>query len=190
MKYPCKAKKEFNKNINYSNRGMSLEFLINETNIYYEKNNIAVIYKKPTPVTIGKVTYSNKPTITKGYFKSKSTLDYVGLYKGKYIDFDAKSTKSKTSFPLSNLHSHQLKHLKKVINHGGISFLILEINDLIYLLDGKDIISFTQNSNRKSIPYDYIKKKGFLIELKYNPYLDYIKIIDKHLIGGKNEKEN
>ena len=84
----------------------------------------------------------------------------------------------------------KLKHLKKVINHGGISFLILEINDLIYLLDGKDIISFTQNSNRKSIPYDYIKKKGFLIELKYNPYLDYIKIIDKHLIGGKNEKEN
>ena len=110
------------------------------------------LFIKTYPVTIGKVTYSNKPTVTKGYFKSKSTLDYVGLYKGKYIDFDAKSTKSKTSFPLSNLHSHQLKHLKKVINHGGISFLILEINDLIYLLDGKDIISFTQNSNRKSIP--------------------------------------
>ena len=37
---------------NYGNRGMVLESDINETNKYYLDNNIAVIYKKPTPVKI------------------------------------------------------------------------------------------------------------------------------------------
>ncbi len=190
MKYPSKAKVDYKKNIDYSNRGMSLEFLINETNAYYDINDIAIIYKKPTPVTIGKVKYdTNKKIITKGYFKSKSSLDYVGLYQGRYIDFDAKSTKNKTSFPLSNLHKHQLNHIKKVIKHGGISFLIIEMNNNIYLLDGYAIITFIENNNRKSIPYDFIKNNGFLIEIRYNPYIDYIKIIDKYLLGGINDKK-
>ena len=43
-------KKNFNSKTNYGNRGMILENDINETNNYYLINNIAVIYKKPTPV--------------------------------------------------------------------------------------------------------------------------------------------
>ena len=51
--------------------------------------------------------------IKEAYFNEPSTLDYTGIYKNKYIEFDAKETKSKTSFPLSNIHSHQLEHIKK-----------------------------------------------------------------------------
>lgn len=180
MLYPNNNKKIYKKNINYANRGMELEALINDANHYYNINNIALIYKKPTPIAIGSVNYDNNEKIlTKGYFNKKSTLDYVGVYKGKYIDFDAKSTTSKTSFPLNNLQKHQLEHIEKVIKHGGISFLIIEMNNIIYLLKGTDLILFIHNNKRKSIPYNYIKNNGFEIELKYNPVLDYIKIIDK-----------
>ena len=178
MLYPGKIKNEYKRNISHKNRGMKLESLINLSNEYYLENDIAVIYKKPTPILVCKVDYK-KNKILEGYYKTPSTLDYNGIYKGKYIDFDAKETLNKTSFPLANLHNHQLLHIKRIINHGGISFLIIKINNLYYLLDGKDIIYFIENNERKSIPYEYIKDKGKLIKEGINPALDYIKIIDE-----------
>ena len=35
--------------------------------------------------------------ITKGFFRTPSTLDYNGIYRGRYIDYDAKETQNKTS---------------------------------------------------------------------------------------------
>lgn len=180
MLYPNKIKKENKKTINYANRGMDLEYLINEANKYYLDNDLAVIYKKPTPIKINKVSFnSGKPIVTKGSFNHKSTLDYVGLYKGKYIDFDAKKTLNKTSFPIENIHNHQMEHIKKVVNHGGIAFLIIEIKSIVYLLPGENLIEFIENENRKSIPISYIQENGYSIDYGYNPILDYLKIIDK-----------
>ena len=99
MLYPNNIKKKVKKNISFANRGMDLETLINEANNYYLNEDIAVIYKKPTPVKIKKVTYTNDIPKVEGYLNQKSTLDYVGLYKGKYIDFDAKKTLNLNSFP-------------------------------------------------------------------------------------------
>lgn len=178
MLYPGCIKKEYKRNISHKNRGMKLENLINETNEFYIENDIAIIYKKPTPILVCNVDYK-KNKILEGYYKIPSTLDYNGIYKGKYIDFDAKETLNKTSFPLSNIHAHQLLHMKRVINHGGISFLIIKINSQYYLLDGKIIIDFIENNTRKSIPYDFIKEKGLIIKEGIRPALDYIKIIDK-----------
>lgn len=177
--YPGKAKKEYQKFINYANRGMDLENLINEANDYYLKENQAIIYKKPTPVDIKKITYKGKTEYIEGVLKQKSTLDYVGVYKGKYLDFDAKSTKSKTSFALSNIHNHQLKHIERIIDNGGISFLIIEINSQFFILDGKILLEFIHSNSRKSIPYEFIKACGIEIKLNYNPTLDYLKEIDR-----------
>ena len=180
MNYPSSIKKNYTKRVDHSNRGMGLEDLINQSNNFYLEENIAIIHKKPTPITIVDASYdSHGRVITKAYFKEPSTLDYNGIYKGKYIDFDAKSTQNKTSFPLSNLHDHQYKHMLNVYNHGGITFLIIYMNSIYYLLDGKDIINFINTNNRKSIPYSYIQEKGYIIDEKIRPRLDYIKIIDK-----------
>lgn len=179
MFYPNNIKKEIKKNISFANRGMDLEKLISDANDYYLSIDKAVIYKKPTPVKISSVTYKNDIPKVDGYLNQKSTLDYVGLYKGKYLDFDAKKTLNKNSFPLSNIHNHQLVHMKRIINHGGIAFLIIDINNEVYLLKGEDIISFIEENERKSIPYDYIKDKGYIIEYSYNPILDYLRVIDK-----------
>lgn len=186
MLYPGKAKKAYQKPVSYARRGMDLENLINEANKYYLDNDIAVIYKKPTPVEIKKVSYKGKTEYIEGVLREKSTLDYTGVYKGYYLDFDAKSSKSKTSFPLANIHKHQLLHIDRVLKHKGISFLIIEMNDRFFILDGNVLIKFVNNNDRKSIPFDYIKDNGLEIKLKFNPTLDYIPVLDS-LISKKEE---
>lgn len=192
MKYPNGIKLSTTKNITYDNRGMNLEGDINLTNKYYIDNNIAFIYKKPTPIQVTKVDYSkNNAVIKEAYFKEPSTTDYNGLYKGKYIDFEAKETDSLTSFPLSNIHKHQIEHIKNIVNNQGIGFLIIRFNKLnkTFLLLGSDLISFIANNTRKSIPLEYFNNNAYLIEERYIPRVDYLKIID-FIYGGINEKVN
>ena len=192
MKDPNGIKLSTTKNITYDNRGMNLEGDINLTNKYYIDNNIAFIYKKPTPIQVTKVDYSrNNAVIKEAYFKEPSTTDYNGLYKGKYIDFEAKETDSLTSFPLSNIHKHQIEHIKNIVNNQGIGFLIIRFNKLnkTFLLLGSDLISFIANNTRKSIPLEYFNNNAYLIEERYIPRVDYLKIID-FIYGGINEKIN
>lgn len=175
MKYPSSIKKKYTKITNYKNRGMDLENIINKACEYYISNDIAIIYKKPTPIGVVDVDYKNGAIINKAYYKEPSTLDYNGIFEGKYIEFDAKECQSKTSFPLKNIHEHQLNHLKRIINHHGICFLIISMNTKYFLYKGEDLLEFIHTNDRKSIPYEEISKKGF--ELKENYYigLDYIK---------------
>ena len=177
MQYPNNIKKSSVKTINYSNRGMDLESLINESNEYYVEEDIALIYKKPTPIGISEAVYTEHGRIIKnGYFKSPSTLDYNGVYRGKYVEFEAKETQNKTSFPLANFHEHQLCYIKKVLNHGGICFVLIRMNHFIHFLKGEDLISFLEKNDRKSIPYSYLEEYGYKIQERYNPTLDYLKI--------------
>lgn len=169
-----------NFNSTYANRGMGLENDINETNKYYVTYDIALIYKKPTPIRITKTNYQNMRVID-GFFESPSTLDYNGVYKGYYIEFDAKETRSKTSFTINNIHNHQIEYIKKVIKHNGIVFLIVRFSLLNrdYILKGEDLLQFINDNDRKSIPLEYFEKNCYKLEIKYAPRLDYIKIVDK-----------
>lgn len=191
MNYPNK-KKSTTKFINYGKRGMNLENDINITNKYYLENNIAIVYKKPTPIKVVKVDYNKRinTVIKEAYYVVPSTTDYNGIYNGKYIDFEAKETKSTTSFALRNIHDHQIKHLIKVLEHGGISFLIIRFTILnkTFFLDTKYLKDFLTLSKSKSIPLKYIEDNGYIIEEKYYPRVDYIKIIEKYYLGVKNEK--
>lgn len=179
------------KNINtYANRGMTLEADLKASNDYYLVNDIAVIYKKPTPITISKVNYPSRAeaVIKEGYFKTPSTTDYNGIYKGKYIDFEAKETRLKTSFPLSNIHPHQIKHLKQIYKHGGIGFLIVRFTVInkTFLLPIETLVKFLEESSRKSIPLSYFEENGYIIKDKYNPRVDYLEVLDKLYFSGGN----
>lgn len=165
----------------HANRGMDLENDLNNTNSYYLDNDIAIVYKKPTPIKVSKVNYNKNHTIiTEAFYEMPSTTDYNGIYKGKYIDFDAKEVKNSSSFALSNLHTHQLKHLKRVKEHGGISFLIVRFykNNITYLIEIDEIIDYINSENRKSIPIDYFESKAHRIPDAYIPRVNYIKVID------------
>ena len=179
--------KETLNQMNHKNRGMTLENDINSSNEYYREIDKAYIYKKPTPIKITKVDYPSrdKAIIKEAFFTVPSTTDYNGLYKGKYIYFEAKETRSKTSFTLSNIHKHQIEHLKNISRHNGIAFLIVRFTTLnkTYLLRAEDFIEFTKNNERKSIPIEYFEKKGYLLKDGYIPRIDYLKVID-NIIGG------
>ena len=143
--YPNK-KNTFVQKTNYSNRGMELEDDINFANKYYLNNDIAVIHKKPIPIQIVEVSYPNRASamITKAFYQTPSTTDYNGLWNGKYIDFEAKETNSATSFSLSNIHDHQIDHMTKILNQGGISFIIVRFKkiDRTFVMPFKKFLFF------------------------------------------------
>ena len=80
--------------------------------------------------------------------------------------------------------------MKMIIKHEGITFLLIDIQNKVFLLKGEDIIDFIENNNKKSIPYSYIEEKGYQIEYSYNPILNYINTLDNVYFKGeiKNEK--
>ncbi|MDY0074930.1 MAG: Holliday junction resolvase RecU [Acholeplasmataceae bacterium] len=189
INYPIKRKAQ-TKSTNYANLGMTLESDIEASNTYYLNHDIAVIYKKPTPIQVVSVSYParNKAKITEAYYKTPSTTDFNGIYKGHYIDFDAKETNSKTSMPLKNVHPHQIEHLKHVANHGGIAFLIVHFKayNEYFLLPASILFNSWDDAHkekgRQSIPYRTFKEKAFLIPFGYQPRLDYLKVVQQKLL--------
>lgn len=177
------------KTTNFANRGMSFEAAINATNDYYLSKQIAVIHKKPTPVQIVKVDYPkrSRAKIVEAYFRQASTTDYSGVYKGYYIDFEAKETRQKTAMPMKNFHHHQIEHMANVLRQNGICFVLLHFSTLreTYLLPASQLIDFySVDLGSKSMPLDYIKKRGFYIAESAFPQIPYLDIIDKNIIGG------
>lgn len=191
IKYPngekytptVKKRKQTKSELSFSsaNRGMNLEEDINVSNEYYLANDICVVTKRPTPINIVKVDYSKGARIIDAYFEKQSTTDYNGVYKGRYLDFEAKNTKNKSSFPIANISKHQIRHLKNVIHHGGIAFFIIEFQtrNQIFLLDASFVIDFYENGERKSIPYETFLKEGILLKLGYSPRIDYISAVEE-----------
>lgn len=169
------------KNKSYANRGMFLEHIINDTNTYYLSKDKAVIYKKPTPIKVLNVKYRTAKTtlIDKAVFSETSTLDYNGIYKGKYIEFDAKECHNKTSFPIENIKPHQIKHIRNVLKQKGIVFLIIFMNNEFYLLPGDKLINFIDNNDRKSIKYETLKELSISIKESFTPRLKYLDAVDE-----------
>ena len=171
--------------VSYGSRGMFLETLLNQTNDYYRLKKIAVIHKKPTPVQVVKVDYPKRSAavIKEAYYRHASTTDYNGVYRGCYIDFEAKETKNKTSFPFINIHEHQLQHMEDCIIQGGIVFIIFYFSSLneYYLLESQYLISYIRENKdgKKSIPLTYIRENGMQIPLTVQSILDYIPIVDQ-----------
>lgn len=191
VKYPYSTKVNVDQvetnNINYANRGMDFEHAINTSNQYYLDKEVAVIYKRPTPIHIVKVDYKNNCRIKDAYFEKQSTTDYNGVYKGKYLDFECKETKSTSSLSIYNISIHQIKHLERVQKNGGIAFFVIYFYTLneVYLIDASYIVEIYHKNERKSIPLSLIKEKGVLIEQGYSPRLEYLDAVDKVYFNEK-----
>lgn len=176
---------------NYGSRGMSLEARLNKSNQYYLTHQMAVIHKKPTPIQVVKVNYPKRSAakITEAYYRKPSTTDYNGVYKGFYIDFEAKETHNKTSFPLANLPQHQIDHMQSCIDHGGLAFLIISFKKVneIFLLPYEQIAHYIQHSDKQSIPYEYVKEHGYLCSTGIFPMIDYLSALDQYLTGKERK---
>ena len=179
------------KTVKFGKRGMNFEAEINATNTYYLMHGLAVIHKKPTPVQIVKVDYPkrSRAKITEAYFRQASTTDYSGVYQGHYLDFEAKETQNKTSFPLKNFHEHQIVHMENVLKQEGIAFVLLHFSALsrTFLLKASDLIPFfKEKEGQKSIALAFIETKGYELPTNQLPSIPYLDCIQK-LIGGDSQ---
>lgn len=188
INFPIKkqpTKQLHQKNIKKANLGMLLEDMLNDANQYYLDKGLAVIHKKPTPIQIVKVDYPsrNEAVIIEAYYKTPSTTDYNGIYKGKYIDFEAKETNVTTSFSLNNIHLHQIEHLNNIIKCGGIGFFIIYFKKLseVYLTPFEVVKEYwdKRSTERKSIPYQVFLERAHKIKISYMPMIDYLKVLDE-----------
>lgn len=164
-------------------RGSALEEIINHCNEKYLENGLALIQKIPTPIkpiTIDKDTRH----ITLAYFDQKSTVDYIGVVQGIPVCFDAKECQTDT-FPLQNIHEHQIEFMEQFEKQDGVSFIILSYTgrDETYYIPFKDIKKFwrrAENGGRKSFTYDEINK-SYKIRSYYGIMLHYLEMIQKDL---------
>ncbi len=183
-----KQEKNQKKSPQFANRGMNFEEEINQSNLYYLNRNLAVIHKKPTPLKIVKVDYPRRSAavITEAYFNQASTTDYNGVYDGYYLDFEAKETKNKTSFPLKNFHEHQINHMKQCIQQKGVCFVLVWFSTLnkCFLLGANHVITSWENqkmNQRKSISFQTFETTGYEIKLAIAPRIPYLKAVDDYI---------
>lgn len=177
--------------INFSDRGMTLEQKINESNKYYLEQDIAVVHKKPTPVQIVKVDYPkrSRAVIREAYFRQASTTDYNGVYQGYYLDFEAKETRNKSNFPLKNFHEHQITHLAACLKQDGICFTIIGFTTLgrYFVTPASFVIAAWREPHKSSLTLAEIEKHAVEIKSGFRPTLPYLKAVDHFIADRKKE---
>ena len=173
-------KKHYNLKDNASNRGMLLEEDISSSCEFYNQKGLCLIYKRATPIKVVKMDNVNKAKITEAYFNNKSTTDYNGLYRGKYLDFEAKETINKTSFSFHNIRPQQITHLDGVDRLNGLAFFVIRMkaHDQTFLIKYSDIKS-QLNSSKKSVTYEYLLEKGIIIKESFSPRLLILEAVDE-----------
>ncbi len=134
-------------------RGSALEDMVNRTNERYREKGLALIQKIPTPITPVKMDKEHRQ-ITLAYFEQRSTVDYIGAVQGIPVCFDAKECVADT-FPLHNVHEHQMKFMGEYERQGGISFLLIYYSgrNSLYYMRFEEILKFwkrAQEGGRKS----------------------------------------
>ena len=158
-------------------RGSTLEELVNRTNEQYAEKNLALIQKIPTPITPVKMDKEHRQ-ITLAYFEQRSTVDYIGAVQGIPVCFDAKECCTDT-FPLSNIHPHQISFMQKFEEQGGVAFFLLFFSseNLFYYLTLRRLLQFWDRMNsggRKSFRREELEPEWYLSARPgiLVPYLD------------------
>ena len=164
-------------------RGSTLEDFINLSNEKYLSSGLAVIQKIPTPIKPIKIDKDSRH-ITLAYFDQKSTVDYIGVVQGIPVCYDEKETTVDT-FPLTNIHPHQITFMENFETQHGISFIILYFSarDEFYYIPFCDIMKFWlrgENGGRKSFTYDEIDK-NYQIHGSKGVVVHYLEALQKDI---------
>lgn len=164
-------------------RGSTLEELINRTNERYLEQGLALIQKIPTPITPVRIDKERRH-ITLAYFDQRSTVDYIGAVQGIPVCFDAKECNVDT-FPLQNIHEHQIVFMQNFEKQGGVSFLIIyySTRNELYYMRFDEIRKFwerAKNGGRKSIRIEELSPE-FFMELRNACYVPYLDALQKDL---------
>jgi recombination protein U len=163
-----------------ANMGMVFESEVSKTCDFYREKGIADIYKRPTPIKIVKMSKTHPGMICEAYFQEKSTTDYVGIYKGLYIDFECKET-IHDQVPYHMIREQQYEHLEFIKKLGGIGFFLVSFKAVaeVYLLDASYILNAVKEKKHPGFKRSFFKENGILVERGYNPPYLLLDAIDK-----------
>lgn len=164
-------------------RGSTLEEFLNRTNEKYLEQGLALIQKIPTPITPVQIDQEHRH-ITLAYFDQKSTVDYIGAVQGIPVCFDAKECNTDT-FPLQNIHEHQVNFMGEFEKQDGISFLIIYYSSRneLYYMKYKELLKFwnrAKDGGRKSIRYEELNPNYFM-QLKNGYYVPFLDALQRDL---------
>lgn len=157
------------KYISYKNRGMLLEELINKTINFYNQNEIGYFAKNHLNIKFQKENLNN---ISSAFIKNKSTVDYYGIYKGKYITFEAKST-DKNYLSFANIKKHQHDHLQLISKLGGISFYLIFFKNHS-LLFKVNIDQINLNNKKKNISINDLEKVAIKLDIIFPGIINFL----------------
>ena len=164
-------------------RGSTLEELINHSNEKYREKKLGLIQKIPTPIKPINIDKTNRH-ITLAYFEQKSTVDYIGTVQGLPVCFDAKECVTLT-FPLHNIHPHQMEFMREFEEQGGVSFFIIYFSskDKMMYVPFDHMRAFwerAENGGRKSFRYEELDE-NFQIYSTGGIVVHYLEVIQKDL---------
>ena len=100
----------------HSNRGMDAQNFVSDVVNIYNSKGWAAIQEIAVPIVHSRKGFA---------YGRKSTVDFVGLAYNKHVDFDVKSTRERTRFPLANIEQHQYNWLEMSRNQGSNSFILI-----------------------------------------------------------------
>lgn len=162
------------------NMGMDFEKDISKCCDYYRERGIADIYKRPTPIKVVKMSKEKPGMIAEAYFEAKSTTDYVGIYKGKYIDFECKET-IHDEVPYHMIREQQYAHLKFIDQLGGLGFFLVSFKTAqeVYLMRADIILEEIEKKRHPGFKRSFFQEHGILIRRGYLPPYYLIEAIDQ-----------
>ena len=157
-------------------RGSTLEELINRTNELYREKNLGLVQKIPTPITPVKIDKENG-NISLAYFDKDSTVDYIGVIQGVPVCFDAKECAVDT-YPLRNIHEHQINFMRDFEKQNGISFLIIMFThrNEFYYMRFRELEKYLNRVNEghpMNFKYEELDK-AFFIKPKASALVHYL----------------
>ena len=138
-------------------RGSTLEDMVNRTNEWYLEKGLALIQKIPTPITPVKMDKEHRHIP---------------------ICFDAKECVAET-FPLQNIHDHQVSFMEAFERQGGIAFILIYYSskNILYYMRFEELCGFwnrAKEGGRKSFRFEELDERFFMEFMRgcYVPYLD------------------
>ena len=111
-------------------------------------------------------------------------MDYIGAVQGIPVCFDAKECHTDT-FPLQNIHPHQVQFMEQFEGQGGVSFLVVfysHRNEFYYLRCQKmlEFWNRAKEGGRKSFRYGELEP-DFFITPKGGILVPYLDLMQKDL---------
>lgn len=142
------------KNRRNANKGKHLENLIEISNKQYLMKGVAHVTNIPTPTKLRR----SEGEITGAFHSGKSTVDFIGVFDGMFIAFDAKETSS-SNLPFKSIRQHQFDYLTSITKFGGVGFILVlfKKENELYMISIEELTHLQKTLDRASIPLHWFR---------------------------------